>query len=138
MDQPKYTTLTETLKSVPDPRHARGKRHPWLFLLALIAAALARGQNTVNAIADWAKLHADELRDSLQPPKGRMPSGSTFYRTVRAIDLPALEAELVGSTGPLASENASSAAITTPEGKGLQGKPSTVKWYTVRKRTANP
>ena len=33
MDQPKYTTLTEALKSVPDPRHARGKRYSWVFLL---------------------------------------------------------------------------------------------------------
>jgi len=61
MDQPKYTTLTETLKSVPDPHHARGKRYPWLLLLTLIAAALASGQKTVHAIADWVKLHADEL-----------------------------------------------------------------------------
>jgi predicted transposase YbfD/YdcC len=40
MDQPKYTTLSEALQSVPDPRHARGKRYPWLFLLTLIAAAM--------------------------------------------------------------------------------------------------
>ena len=43
MDQPKYTTLTEALQPVPDPRHARGKRYSWLFLLTLIAAALASG-----------------------------------------------------------------------------------------------
>ena len=96
MDQPKYTTLTDALKSIPDPRRARGKRYSWLFLLTLIVAALASGQKTVNAIADWVKLHADELRESLKPPKGRLPSGSTFYRTVRMIDLAALEAHLSG------------------------------------------
>jgi len=52
MDQPKYTTLTDALKSIPDPRRARGKRYSWLFLLTLIVAALASGQKTVNAIAD--------------------------------------------------------------------------------------
>ena len=122
MDQPKYTTLTEALKSVPDPRHARGKRYSWVFLLTLIATALASGQKTVNAIADWVKLHADELRESLKPPKGRMPSGSTFYRAVRAIDLAALEAQLAGFAEPLATETAPSAAIRTPEGKILCGQ----------------
>ena len=87
MDQPKYTTLFETLKAVPDPRHARGQRYSWLLLLTLIAAALASGQKTIHAIADWVKLHADDLRESLQPPKGRLPSGATFYRALRAIDL---------------------------------------------------
>jgi hypothetical protein len=58
---------------MPDPRHARGKHYPWLLLLTLIAAALASGQKTVNAIADWVKLHADELREFLNPPKGRLP-----------------------------------------------------------------
>jgi predicted transposase YbfD/YdcC len=122
MDQPKYITLTETLRSVPDPRHARGKRYSWLFLLTLIAAALASGQKTVNAIADWVKLHADELCEALKPPKGRMPSGSTFYRAVRAIDLVTLEVQLSDFAEPLATARANSASITTSEGKILQGQ----------------
>jgi hypothetical protein len=106
MDQPKYTTLTETMRSVPDPRHARGKRYSWLFLLTLIAAAWASGQKTVYAIADWVRLHADELREALKPPRGRLPSGSTFYRTLRAIDLATLEAHLSDFAEPLATESA--------------------------------
>ena len=122
MDQPKYTTLSESLKSVPDPRKARGKRYPWSFLLTLLAAALASGQKTVNAIAGWVSEHADELRESLQPPQGRLPSASTFYRAVRAVDLGALEAQLSEFAEPLAIETAPSAAITTPEGKVLYGQ----------------
>lgn len=122
MDQSKYTTLTEALSVIPDPRHARGKRHAWLFLLTLIAAALTSGQKTVTAIADWVRLHADELRDSLKPPKGRMPSGSTFYRVVRVIDLVRLEAQLVGLMEPLASATAAQAAITTSDGQVLHGQ----------------
>jgi predicted transposase YbfD/YdcC len=122
MDQPKYTTLSETLKSVPDPRHARGKRYSWLLLLTLIAAALASGQKTIHAIADWVKLHADELRESLKPPKGRLPSGSTFYRALRAIDLAALEAQLSDFAEPLATESADRATLTTPDGKVLHGQ----------------
>lgn len=122
MDESKYSTLTDALKSVPDPRHARGKRYPWLFLLTLIAAALASGQKTVHAIADWVQLHADELRESLNPPKGRIPSGSTFYRALRVIDLIALEEQLSDFAQPLATETAKSASITTSEGKVLQGQ----------------
>lgn len=122
MDQLKYTTLVESLKSVPDPRKARGQRYSWLLLLTLIAAALISGQKTVNAIADWVHEHADELLEALHPPKGRMPSGSTFYRTVRTVDLAALETHLTGFAEPLATETVPSAAIKTPEGKLLQGQ----------------
>lgn len=122
MDHPKYTTLVESLKSVPDPRHARGKRHSWLLVLTLMAAALASGQKTVHAIADWVREHADELRESLNPPQGRLPSGSTFYRAVRAIDLAALEAHLSGLAEPLALETAIGATITTATGQVLHGQ----------------
>ena len=122
MDQLKYTTLTEALKSIPDPRHARGKRYSWLFLLTLMGAALASGQKTVNAIADWVQLHANELKASLNPPKGRLPSGSTFYRTVRKVDLAVLEAQLSNFAEPLAKESAALATFTTSEGEVLQGQ----------------
>jgi len=122
MDQREYTTLTEALKSVPDPRHARGKRYSWLFLLTLIAVAMVSGQKTVNAIADWVQVHADELRAALKPSTKQMPSGATFYRTVRKIDLVVLETQLAGLTQPLARETAARAAIVTPEGQILQGQ----------------
>jgi predicted transposase YbfD/YdcC len=122
MDQPKYTTFTEVLKSVPDPRHARGKRYEYPFLLTLITAALASGQKTVHAIADWVKLHADELRESLKPPQDHLPSESTFYRTLRMIDLAALEAQWADFAEVRATENADSAIITTREGKVLYGQ----------------
>ena len=122
MDQPEYTTLVDTLKFIPDPRHARGQRYSWLLLLTLIAAALASGQKTIHAIADWVKLHAVDLRESLQPTQGRLPSEATFYRTLRAIDLAALEAHLSAFAEPLATASAEHAAITTLEGQVLHGQ----------------
>lgn len=122
MDQSQYITLVESLKSVPDPRHARGKRYPWLLLLSLIAAALVSGQKSVHAIADWVKEHTDELRESLNPPKGRLPRESTFYRALRAIDLATLEARLSDFAEPLAAEKVDHATITTAEGKLLYGQ----------------
>lgn len=122
MDQGQYSTLTEAFKSVPDPRQARGRRYPWRLLLTLVAAALASGQKTVNAIAGWVHEHADELGDTLHPPNGRLPSGSTFYRAVRAVDLVALEAQLSNWAKPLAVETATSATLTTPAGQLLHGQ----------------
>ena len=122
MDQSLHTPLRETLKSGPDPRHARGQRYPWPLLLILIALALASGQNAVHACADWVKLRADEFRDSLKPPKGRLRSGLTSYHTLRAIDLAALEAQSSDFAAPLATEKADRASITTPVGKMLHGQ----------------
>ncbi len=55
MDRPKYTTLEHALREIVDPRKARGKRYPRLFLLtlalpirrvALRAAAVARARTS--------------------------------------------------------------------------------------------
>ena len=60
-----YSTLMDALQMVPDPRKARGKRYPWTLLLTLIVAALASNYQTARAIAQWARLHLNELRAAL-------------------------------------------------------------------------
>jgi predicted transposase YbfD/YdcC len=95
MDQPKYTTLVEALTALIDPRKARGKRYPWMLLLTLIAIAIASGQRTVHAIANWAALHWDELRAELHPERVTCPSESTFRRALRLIDPQGIEALLI-------------------------------------------
>lgn len=122
MDSSQYTTLVEVLKTLPDPRHARGKRYPWPFLLTLIVAAMTSGQKTIYAIADWIHLNAEELGKQLKPPKGRIPSASTLYRVVRAIDLQVLETRLADLATPLAKETTTGATITTSTGQVLQGQ----------------
>ncbi len=74
MDQLKYTTLVEALRALLDPRKARGQRYAWLLLLTLIALALASGQRTAHAIADWVALHWDELHEDLHPTRATCPS----------------------------------------------------------------
>ncbi len=94
MDTHKYTTLLAALQAVPDPRKARGKRHAWSLILTLIVAALASGQKNVRAIAQWTVEHATEIVDGLALDVASLPSASTFYRALRAIDIGALEANL--------------------------------------------
>lgn len=101
MDHPQFSqlvqlrnTLTDYLGHVPDPRHARGKQLEWLFLLGLIAAALLCQQRAPRAIAQWASYQATALLAAFQPRAGRMPSESTILRTLRHVDVAALEQHL--------------------------------------------
>ncbi len=100
MDSQEYTnsittlTLIGALREVADPRKARGKQHEWATLLTIMCAALASGQKSIHAIAQWVQEHADELLAQLQPSKQRLPSASTLYRVARAIDVGALEMQV--------------------------------------------
>jgi len=57
MDQAQYSTLKDALRHVPDPCKARGKQLVWTLFLTLIAAALASGQQSGRAIAQWVAEH---------------------------------------------------------------------------------
>jgi predicted transposase YbfD/YdcC len=121
MDQHKYTTFMGTLKDVPDPRQARGQRYSWSFLLTLTCSALASGQRTAHAIAHWIQLHATELLEQLQPPRLSVPSESTIRRTLRGIDIQAVEQRVASHNQQLAAET-EAGTITTPSGGVLQGQ----------------
>lgn len=122
MDQQQYSTLVDVFQSVPDPRKARGKRYPWLFLLTLIGAAVASGQQTPHAIAHWVILHEPELFERLRPPRSSMPSESTIRRVLRSIDITVLEQRLAGLAQSLAATGPQEGPITTAAGQVLQGQ----------------
>jgi predicted transposase YbfD/YdcC len=128
MDAPKYSTLTEAVVDVPDPRKARGKRHPWGLIMTLLAAALVAGQRNGRAIGQWVGEHAAELRTHLALPERPLPSPATLRRALRSLDVMALEARLAQFTQDLAA--------TTPpppdaryqgqavDGKAVRGPPA--------------
>jgi predicted transposase YbfD/YdcC len=109
---------------VPDPRHARGQRYAWRTILVLLISGLASGCQTARAIAHWSRLHHATLQ-ALLPDLLRVPSESTFLRTLRAIDVGALENALSQFTQtlvpqPAAVEPADSAHALY--GQALDGK----------------
>ena len=120
MDEPKYTSLMDAVVDIPDPRKARGKRHPWALLLTLISAALLGGQRTGRAIGQWVGDHKAELVTLLPLPATPLPSPSTLRRALRAIDVIALEARL--------AQFAETVAVTPPpatapwQGQAVDGK----------------
>ena len=116
MDHAQYSTLLAALAEVPDPRHKKGQRFSWSFLLSLIVAAVASEQQGAHAIAHWAHLHAAELREYLQPPRPEMPSESTFKRVLRQVDVKAVERQVTRFT------QAQGAPTIPLRGMALDGK----------------
>ena len=100
MDDGEYSTLLDALAATPDPRQARGKRYPWRILLVLLISGLASGCQTARAIAHWSRLHQTALQAQL-PDLVRVPSESTFLRTLRTIDVGFLEHALTQFTQTL-------------------------------------
>ncbi len=94
MDHSEYSSLTEALADVPDPRKARGKRHPWPLMLTLLGAALLSGQRNVRAIGQWVAERREELCALLEPPRGQLPSVATLRRALRDMDVAALERQV--------------------------------------------
>ena len=56
--------LMDILAEVPDPRKAKGKRHPLVAILALGVVATSSGAKSYAAIAEYGRSH-DQLRESL-------------------------------------------------------------------------
>src|SRR5689334_11650558 len=94
MNQLNYTTLIGKLADLPDPRNPRGQRYEWLMILTLICGALLSGHKSVRGMAQWAFLHGREILDLLQPQRRIVHSASTLYRTLRPLDVEALELRL--------------------------------------------
>ncbi|WP_328913296.1 MULTISPECIES: ISAs1 family transposase [unclassified Streptomyces] len=71
---------------VPDPRRAKGRRHPLAFVLALTACAVLAGARSLTAIAEWAADAPATVLAALGGPN-REPSGPTApaEATVRRI-----------------------------------------------------
>jgi predicted transposase YbfD/YdcC len=81
--------LLQALRSVPDPRRARGRRHGLQSVLLLALQAVMAGANSWMAIAQWATTAPQGLSVC-----GAPPSASTFRRVLAAVEVTALEAAL--------------------------------------------
>src|SRR5919205_4443511 len=101
MDERKYSSMTDAVADVPDPRKRRGQRHPWRLILTLIRAALVCGQRTGRAIGQWVTEHTTELQQELGLPAQPLPSTATLRRALRRLDVTALEARLTQFTQDL-------------------------------------
>jgi len=91
-----HSGLLDCLAAVPDPRRAKGRRHPLTFVLAVAACAVLAGARSLTAIAEWAADAPTTVLTALGGPS-REPSGPTapaeaiVRRVLQRIDGDALD-----------------------------------------------
>lgn len=122
MDHEQYASFLPFLQLVPDPRKARGKRYPWLFLLVGVTAALLSGQVTGSAIAEWVAEHAREIAAFLRMKVPGAPSHSTMRRAVRYVDVEALERVVAEHGQALERESQAAGTVGAARSQPLRGQ----------------
>ena len=111
-------SLVEVFRRVPDPRAARGRRHPFPALLALSAAAMLSGARSLYAIAQWGRLQSPEVVEALGFTRERTPSVSTLHLVFARLDAAAFEAALAEWARATLGGRGRTVAI---DGKALRG-----------------
>ncbi len=122
MDQPQYSNLLAGVHAVPDPRQARGKQLEWTFLWGVIASGLLSNHRTPTAIAQWARQQASLLLATFRPARGRVPSESTIRRTLRQVDISALEQQLAQVGRPPLPPPPDTSPPPSLQGQAVDGK----------------
>jgi predicted transposase YbfD/YdcC len=84
--------LVEYIALLPDPRQARGKRHPLVAMVALAVAATLCGYRSYSAIAEWGRTYGAAISGALGFTREQPPCAATFYHLFRRLDRQALEA----------------------------------------------
>ena len=87
-------SLFECLEQVPDPRRARGVRHPFQAILRLTLLGLVCGQTTMAHIALFARMHWPELKEPLGFHRDHPPHATTISRTLAGVPYEQLQGSL--------------------------------------------
>lgn len=100
LDPDGCTDLRVFLADLPDPRGRQGRRYGYVALVAIAAAAMLGGANSVAAIGRWARdcpppiLLALGVTAHARTGRLRPPSVKTFRRLLKDLDGAALDAAL--------------------------------------------
>ena len=112
-------SLFHCLEQIPDPRQARGVRHPFQAILRLTLLGLVSGQTTMAHIAWYGRLHWETLRSAfggLGFVRDQAPHATTRSRTLAGVPLAGvplaqLQQAVSDWVAGLASDQARSAAV---------------------------
>lgn len=86
--------LIEMLRTLVDPRKARGIRHPLVTVVAIAVCAALSGARSFNAVAEWAKDLTRETLRRLGSQRWTPPSEPTIRRVLQKLDAERLDAEI--------------------------------------------
>lgn len=112
---------------MPDPRRARGRRHPLVFILALAACAVLAGAKSLAAIAEWAADAPPDLLVRLggtirEPDTGpAAPAEATVRRILQRLDGDALDAAVGTWLADRARAPEASRPALAVDGKTVRG-----------------
>ena len=109
--------LVEVFAGVPDPRSARGIRHPLAAILTMAVCAMLGGARSLYAIAQWGREHS-ELAQSLGFDRQKTPCVATLHHVFRRLDAAAFEMVLGKWAQEALGEEDKAIAI---DGKALRG-----------------
>jgi predicted transposase YbfD/YdcC len=112
--------LLGVLARVADPRARRGVRHRLTGILGLALCAVVAGARSFTAIAEWAA-DADTQTLRVLGVTGRVPSESTFRRTLQRLDADAFD-DLAGAWAQRAAmPGPKQRRVVAVDGKTLRG-----------------
>ncbi len=117
-DEAMGRSLLAAFATVPDPRLARGRRHPLPAILALSTAAMLCGARSLYAIAQWGRLQPPTVVRALGFTRAQTPAVSTLHQVFSALDVEAFEAALATWAQQYLGERQEAIAI---DGKALRG-----------------
>ncbi len=89
-------SLFKCLVQVPDPRRARGVRHPFRAVLRLTLLGLVCGQTTMAHIALFARMNWPTLKEPLGFLRDHPPQATTSSRTLAGVPFEQLQEALTG------------------------------------------
>lgn len=117
--------LSAVFACLPDRRARRGIRYPLAPFLALAVCAKLAGHTHIAALADWARLRADDLAALFGLTRATMPHPSTWSRLfAEAVDVAALEhalGQFFQATQAPSHVPARGSSILAVDGKTLRG-----------------
>ena len=119
-------SLFECLEQVPDPRRARGVRHPFQAILRLTLLGLVCGQTTMAHIALFARMHWPELKEPLGFHRDHPPHATTISRTLAGVPYEQLQGSLTEWVARVVADQELNASVDgkwAKQSKDAQGNP---------------
>ena len=110
--------MLQAFAKVPDPRAARGRRHPLAAILTLAVAAMLADARSLYAIAQWGRLQSAETVRALGFTRAKTPTVSTLHEVFKVVDVVAFEAALAAWAQAALAPSSRAIAL---DGKALRG-----------------
>ena len=114
-------SLLRAFATVPDPRAARGRRHPLAAILTLTVAAMLADARSLYAIAQWGRLQSVETVRALGFTRAKTPTVSTLHEVFKLLDVEAFEAALAQWAQAVLAPSSQACQAIALDGKALRG-----------------